>query len=334
MTAGTPALPRASALRPPAAERWRELRIVSRGDRVYRVALTLLALLLPLLLFFIVGELVAGAWPALKRFGFGFLTSSTWDPVAGQFGALPLIFGTLYSSLVAMVIAVPLALGAAIFLTEFAPRWLRTPVGTMIELLAGVPSVIYGLWGMFVLIPLLRDVLWPVLRPALSWLPFFEGAFYGPSVLAGGTILGIMCLPYITAVSREVLAAVPASQREAALGLGATRWEAVWTVILPYGRTGIFGAIILGLGRALGETMAVTMLIGNRHELSLSLVQPGYTIAAAIANEFAEAASSLHLSALVLAGLVLFLITVSVNACARWLIWRVARGSAVGSAAI
>jgi phosphate transport system permease protein len=310
------------------------LRIVSRGDRLYRTGLTTLALLLPLLLFFIVSELVVGSLPAVKQFGLGFLTKSTWDPVAGQFGALPLIFGTIYSSLVAMVIAVPLALGAAIFLTEFAPRWLRTPVGTLIELLAGVPSVIYGLWGLFVLIPLQRDILWPILRPVLSWLPFFKGPFYGPSVLAGGTILAIMCLPYIAAVSREVLLAVPAPQREAALALGATRWEAVWTVVLPYGRAGIFGAIVLGLGRALGETMAVTMLIGNRHEISLSIVQPGYTIAAAVANEFAEAASSMHLSALVLAGLVLFVITVAVNACARWLIWRVARGSAVGSAAI
>ncbi|MFI5279612.1 MAG: phosphate ABC transporter permease subunit PstC [Gemmatimonadales bacterium] len=321
-------------MRLPAVERWHELRIVSKGDKVYRAALLVLALVMPVLLIFIVGELVVGAWPALKQFGFSFLTRSIWDPVQGQFGALPLIFGTVYSSIVAMVIAVPLALGAAIFLTEFAPRWMRTPVGTMIELLAGVPSVIYGLWGMYVLIPLLREGIWPVIRPVVSWLPFFKGAFYGPSVLAGGTILAIMCLPYITAVSREVLMAVPASQREAALGLGATRWEAVWTVILPYGRAGIFGAVILGLGRALGETMAVTMLIGNRHELSLSLVQPGYTIAAAVANEFAEAASSMHLSALVLAGLVLFFITVAVNASARWLIWRVARGSAIGSSAI
>ncbi len=301
---------------------------------MYRVALTVTALALPLLLALILGELILGAWPALKAFGFGFLTRSVWDPVQGQFGALPLIFGTLYSSLVALAIAVPLALGVAIFLTEFAPLWMRTPVATMVELLAGVPSVIYGLWGMYVLIPLLRDVMWPVLRPVLSWLPLFKGAFCGPSVLAGGTILAIMCLPYIAAVSREVLRAVPAAQREAALALGATPWEAVWTVILPYGRTGIFGAIVLGLGRALGETMAVTMLIGNRHEISLSLTQPGYTIAAAIANEFAEAVSSMHLSALVAVGLVLFVITMLVNACARWLIWRVARGSAAGSAAI
>ncbi len=310
------------------------MQTVSRGDLIYRILLTILASLLPLLLAVILGELVVGAWPALSKFGFGFLVNSVWDPVAGQFGALPLIFGTLYSSLVAMVIAVPLALGVAIFLTEFAPRKLRTPVGTMVELLAGVPSVIYGLWGMFVLIPLQRDIIWPILKPVLSWLPFFKGAFYGPSVLAGGTILAIMCLPYIAAVSREVLLAVPPSQREAALGLGATRWEAVWTVILPYGRAGIFGAIVLGLGRALGETMAVTMLIGNRHEIGLSLLQPGYTIAAAIANEFAEAVSGMHLSALVYCGLVLFAITLLVNACARWLIWRVARGSAAGSSAI
>ena len=314
--------------------RWKALRTVSRGDVVYRAVLTGLALLLPLLLLTLAAELVTNAWPAIRRFGFGFFATSVWDPVAGRFGALPLIFGTLYSSLVAMAIAVPLALGVAIFLTEFAPRWLRRPVATLVELLAAIPSVIYGLWGIFVLLPLLRDTLWPVVRPALEWLPIFRGTFYGPSVLAGGIILAIMVLPYIAAVSREVLLAVPAAQREAALALGATRWEAVWTVVLPYGRTGIIGAVILGLGRALGETMAVTMVIGNRHEISASLVEPGYTIAAAIANEFAEAVSALHLSALFYAGLVLFVVTVAVNVVARLLIWRVARGSAAGSAAI
>jgi len=320
--------------RPSGGERWRDLRTVSRGDAVYRVALTAFAMVLPLLLGLIVAELLVGAWPAIQRFGLSFLTRSVWDPVQGDFGALPLIFGTLYTSLLALIISVPLAVGVAIFLTEFAPRWLRTPVATMVELLAAVPSVIYGLWGIFVLIPVLRDHLWPLARPALQWLPFFRGAFYGPSVLAAGVILAIMILPYVASVTREVLLAVPASQREAALALGATRWEAVWTVILPYGRTGILGAIILGLGRALGETMAVTMVIGNRHEISLAVVQPGYTIAAAIANEFAEAVSSLHLSALVYAGLALLAITVLVNGAARWLIWRVARGSAAGSAAL
>jgi len=328
-----PAAPPREA-RPRASGEWQALRGVSRGDVVYRVVLTALALILPALLLIIAGELVVGAWPAIRQFGAGFLTRSVWDPVVGDFGALPLIVGTLYTSLVAMVIAVPLALGVAIFLTEFAPRWLRRPVATLVELLAAVPSVIYGLWGVFVLLPVLRDGLWPMLRPALSWLPFFRGAFYGPSVLAAGVILSIMVLPYIAAVSREVLLAVPASQREGALALGATRWETVWTVILPYGRAGIVGAVILGLGRALGETMAVTMLIGNRHEISLSLIEPGYTIAAAIANEFAEAATDIHLSALVYIALVLFGLSVLINAIARWLIWRVARGSAAGSSAL
>jgi phosphate transport system permease protein len=301
---------------------------------LYRVLLTVLALALPFLLAMIAIELVVNAWPAIAQFGLGFFTHSTWDPVSGRFGALPLIFGTLYSSLVALLIAVPLALGVAIFLTEFAPRWMRTPVATLVELLAAVPSVIYGLWGIFVLIPLLRDHLWKVARPLLGWLPFFSGVFYGPSVLAAGVILSVMVLPYIAAVSREVLLAVPASQREAGLALGATRWETVWTVILPYGRAGIVGAVILGLGRALGETMAVTMVIGNRHEVSASLLQPGYTIAAAIANEFSEAVSNLHLASLFYVGAVLFLITIAVNALARVLVWRVARGSAVGSTAV
>ena len=301
---------------------------------IFRAVLTVLALLLPLLFVLIAAELVSAALPAFSRFGLSFLTRSVWDPVRGQFGALPLIFGTLYSSLVALAIAVPLALACAVFLTEFAPRWLRTPVATLIELLAAVPSVIYGLWGIFVLIPLLRDHLWPVVRPVLGHLPILSGVFYGPSVLAAGVILSVMVLPYIAAVSREVLLAVPADQREAGLALGATRWETVWGVVLPYGRTGIVGAVILGLGRALGETMAVTMVIGNRHEVSASLLQPGYTIAAAIANEFSEAVSDIHLSSLFLVGAVLFLITVIVNALARVLVWRVARGSAVGSTAI
>jgi len=322
------------APKPTAEERWRALRTVSRGDLIYRSVLTVLALLLPLLVVLIAVELVSNAMPAVHKFGFGFLAHSTWDPVRGQFGALPLIFGTLYSSLVALVIAVPLALGCAIFLTEFAPRWLRTPVATLIELLAAVPSVIYGLWGIFVLIPLLRDHFWPVARHVLGELPIFSGVFYGPSVLAAGVILAVMVLPYITAVSREVLLAVPPSQREAGLALGATRWETVTTVILPYGRAGIIGAVILGLGRALGETMAVTMVIGNRHEVSASLLQPGYTIAAAIANEFSEAVSDMHLAALFMVGAVLFLITIIVNTLARVLVWRVARGSAVGSTAI
>src|SRR6266550_2480736 len=202
------------------------------------------------------------------------------------------------------------------------------------ELLAAIPSVVYGLWGIFVLIPFLRTVVVPPLRATLGWTPFLSGVFYGNSLLAGGVILAIMIVPYIAAVSREVLLAVPVSQREAALGMGATRWEAVWTAVVPYGRAGLIGAVILGLGRALGETMAVTMLIGNRHDIGLSVLQPAYTMAAAIANEFSEATTNLYLSALFEVGLILFVITVAVNALARLMIWRVARGTAVGSRAL
>jgi phosphate transport system permease protein len=244
-----------------------------------------------------------------------------------------MIFGTLLSSVVALLLAVPLALGVAIYLTEFAPAWLRRPVGTLVELLAAIPSVVYGLWGIFVLIPLLRTYVVPPLQAVLGWTPFFSGTFYGNSMLAAGVILAVMVLPYISSVSREVLAAVPSSQREAALALGATRWEAVWSAVVPYGRAGILGAVVLGLGRALGETMAVVMVIGNRHDLSVSLAEPGITMAAVIANEFNEAAG-LQRSALFEVGLVLFGVTVAVNALARLLVWRVARGSAVGSRAI
>ncbi len=319
---------------PAPQRRWRALRGVNAGDRLYRAALTGLALALPLLLLTLLAELAVSAWPAIKRFGLPFLWNSVWDPVAGVFGAAPMIFGTLAASLLALVIAVPLALGVAIYLTEFAPKWLRQPVAFLVELLAAIPSVVYGLWGIFVLIPFLRSYVVPPLRAALGWTPLFSGVFYGNSLLAGAVILAIMIVPYIAAVSREVLLAVPRSQREAAVGMGATRWEAVWTAVVPYGRAGLIGAVILGLGRALGETMAVTMVIGNRHDISLSVLQPAYTMAAAIANEFSEATTDLYLSALFEVGLVLFVITVVVNAVARLLIWRVARGTAVGSRAL
>jgi phosphate transport system permease protein len=318
----------AAAPAPPPLER------ASYGDRVFRALLTLAALALPVLLGFLVYQLWTGSRLAIDRFGLGFVTSSTWDPVAEKFGAFPLIFGTLVSSLVALCIAVPLSLGVAIYLTEFAPKAIRQPVAFLIGLLAAIPSVVYGLWGIFVLIPLLRKTLFPLLRDTLGFLPLFQGPIYGPSMLAAGIILAIMVMPYIMSVSREVLLAVPDTQREASLALGATRWEAVVTTILPYARSGIIGAIILGLGRALGETMAVTMLIGNRHEIASSLFAPGYTMAAAIANEFAEAVGDLHLSALAYVALLLFLVTVLVNAGARLLIWRVARGSGAGSRAI
>jgi phosphate transport system permease protein len=306
----------------------------SHGDRVFKGLLTLGAVSIPVLLAFLVFELWSGARLAIGRFGLGFITTSVWDPVAEKFGAFPLIFGTLVSSLIALVIAVPLSLGVAIYLTEFAPKPIRQPVAFLISLLAAIPSVVYGLWGIFVLIPLLRKSVFPLLRDVFGFLPLFQGPIYGPSMLAAGIILAIMVMPYVMSVSREVLLAVPNTQREASLALGATRWEAVITTVVPYARSGIIGAIILGLGRALGETMAVTMLIGNRHEIAASLFSPGYTMAAAIANEFSEAVGDVHLSALAYVAFLLFVVTVLVNAGARLLIWRVARGSGVGSKAL
>jgi len=304
------------------------------GDRVFRLVLSLAALAVPVLLGFLVWELAQGSQLAIGRYGLSFLTTSVWDPVAEQFGALPLIFGTLVTSLIALLIAVPLSVGVAIFLVEFAPPIIRKPIGYLVELLAAIPSVVYGLWGIFVLIPFLRQTIFPALRGVLGFLPFFQGTIVGPSVLAAGIILAIMVMPYIMSVTREVLVAVPGSQREAALALGATRWEAAWTAVVPYARSGIVGAVILGLGRALGETMAVTMLIGNNHEISASLFKPGYTMAAAIANEFAEASTAIHLSALAYVALSLFGVTVVVNALARILIWRVSRGQTSGGAGL
>jgi len=304
------------------------------GDVAFRVVLTLGALAVPVLLGFVVWELYVGAELAVERFGFSFLTSSSWDPVAEEFGAAPLIFGTLLSALLALLIAVPLSLGVAIFLTEFAPMRIRQPIAFVIELLAAIPSVVYGLWGIFVLIPFLKAAVFPFLRDTLGFLPFFTGPIYGPSMLSASIILAIMVMPYIMSVSREVLLAVPPSQREAALALGATRWEATISAVVPYARSGIIGAVILGLGRALGETMAVTMLIGNRHEIAASLFAPGYTMAAAIANEFTEAVTDIHFAALSYVALVLFVVTVLVNAGARLLIWRVAKGRPAGGAGL
>lgn len=297
------------------------------GDRVYRVVTTGFAVVIPLLLGLIAFEVLVAAWPALREFGFGFLTSSQWDPVRQQFGAAPMIYGTIVSSLLALALATPLALGVAVFLTEYAPPWLRQPVSFLVDLLAAIPSVVYGLWGIFVLVPILRDHVTPFLRDTMGLgnTPFFAGTSYGFNMLSAGVILAIMVLPYISAVSREVLLAVPRAQREAALALGATRWEMIRDAVVPYARSGIFGGIILGLGRALGETMAVTMLIGNSKEISASLLAPGYTLASVIANEFAEASQELHVSALMACGAVLLGVTLVVNAIARWLVWRVGR---------
>jgi phosphate transport system permease protein len=299
------------------------------GDRIYSWLITAFALFIPILLAFIALEVGVAAWPALRRFGFAFLTSSTWDPVAEVFGAASAIYGTLVSSAIALLLATPLALGVAIFLSEFAPRWLRQPVGFLVDLLAAIPSIVYGLWAIFVLIPLLRVWIVPFFKDTLRLgsTPLFAGPAYGQSMLAAGIILAIMVLPYISSVSREVLLAVPRSQREAALALGATKWETIRGAVIPYAKSGIVGGIILGLGRALGETMAVTLVIGNRHDISASLLAPGYTMASLIANEFTEASKDIHLSALMAVGFVLFAITVIVNAIARWLVWQVSRGA-------
>jgi phosphate transport system permease protein len=262
-------------------------------------------------------ELYAGSRQALGHFGPGFLVHSTWDPVADKYGALPFIFGTLVSSLIALFIAVPLGVATALFLTEMAPLKLRQPVTTVIEMLAAVPSVIFGLWGIFALIPWLRDHLFQWLKSWLGFLPLFQGPIYGVSMLAGGIIVAIMILPIITSVSREILRSVPNLQREAAYALGATHWEVIRIAVLSYARRGVFGAAILGLGRALGETMAVTMVIGNRPEISASLFAPGYSLASVIANEFTEATSDLYLSSLFELGLVLLALTILVNAIAQ-----------------
>jgi phosphate transport system permease protein len=303
------------------------------GDRVYVAIITGFAVCVPLLLLLLFWEVARAGWPAFRTFGLEFLTSSAWDPVNHKFGAAPAIFGTIVTSIIALLIATPLALGVAIFLSEFAPRWLRQPVAFLVDLLAAIPSVVYGLWGIFVLLPILRQHVMPFLRDTLHLgaTPFFTGPAYGPSMLAAGLILAIMVLPYISSVSREVLLAVPRSQREAALALGATRWESIQKAVLPYARTGVIGGVILGLGRALGETMAVTMLIGNRHEISASLFAPGYTMASLIANEFSEASDDLHLSALMAVGFVLLVVTLIINALARWLVWRVSQRAGVGA---
>jgi phosphate transport system permease protein len=303
------------------------------GDALFRLLLLGAA---TLILVIVVGMIIALAFESklsLSQFGFGFLRSSDWNPVSSQFGALAFIYGTVVSSLIALVISVPLSLGIAIFLVEQAPPRVARPITFLVELLAAIPSVVYGLWGIFVLAPFLRVHVEPPLQRWLGWLPLFQGSITGIGLLTGGIILAIMVTPIISSVVRDVLAAVPGSQREAALALGATKWETT-RVVLVNGAPGIAGAVILGLGRAIGETMAVTMVIGNRAHISLSLFEPSYTIASAIANEFTEATQDLYLSALVELGLILFLVTFVVNAIARILVWSVTRKtSGVGAAA-
>jgi phosphate transport system permease protein len=295
-------------------------------DRVYHGVLLLLALVLPTLFLFIIYRVGASSWLAIRTFGADFLARSDWDPVAGKFGALPFIFGTVVSSILAVVVALPFALGLAIFLSELAPGWIAGPLAFATDLLAAIPSVVYGLWGIFVLVPWLRFTIeQPVAHALGDSIGFLSGPAYGVSIFAAGVILAIMIVPFISAVSREVIAAVPRAQREAAYALGATKWEVVRKAVLPAALPGVFGAVMLGLGRALGETMAVTMVIGNRPEVPSSIFHPGYTMASVLANEFTEASGDLYLSALMEIGLVLLGVTILVNAIARLLVWRIAR---------
>ena len=299
------------------------------AERIFRAATFVAALLVLTLLGGIVLALIKGSWPALSHFGLGFLTRSVWNPVTEQFGALAPIYGTVVTSAIAMLIAVPFSFGIAIFLTELAPAWLKRPVGIAIELLAAVPSIIFGIWGLFVLSPLLQQHVQPWLIEHVGPIPaigkLFQGPPFGIGILTAGLVLAIMVLPFIAAVMRDVFQTVPDVLKESAYGLGATTWEVIWNVVVPHSRAGIVGGVMLGLGRALGETMAVTFVIGNAHRVSPSLLAPGTTISASIANEFTEAVGTLYTSALIAQGVVLFVITFAVIASARLMLMRLSR---------
>src|SRR6201988_3960480 len=298
------------------------------ADRVFGWAILACALIVLCLLGLIVWQLVSRSQLSWHAFGWKFFWGQDWDPVNDHYGALPFVFGTLVSSLLALILAVPLSIGVGVFTTEMCPKWLRGPLSFTTELLAAIPSVIYGLWAIFVLVPLLRSYVQPFLAKTLGWTGLFEGPPYGIGMLAAGIILAIMIVPIISAITREVMTAVPQQQREAVLALGATRWEMIRTGVLRNARAGILGGVILGLCRALGETMAVTMVIGNRPEIARSLFAPGYTMASVSANEFSEATGDVYLSALIEIGLALFLVTLIVNALARLLVWSITGGTA------
>jgi phosphate transport system permease protein len=299
----------------------------SLADNSFAAVMLICACSIFAIVLFIFGILVVHSRPSLMAFGFKFFTRQAWDPVSGDFGALPFIFGTLATSLLALCMAVPLALGVAVFLTELCPRPLRAPISFLTELLAAIPSVVYGLWAVFVLVPLMRDVLGPFLVKVFGWTGLFDGANFGVGLLTASIILAIMILPIISSLTRDIMNAVPNSQREAVLALGATRWEMIRIGVLRNSRIGIVGAIMLGLGRALGETMAVTMVIGNHPNISKSLFAPANTLASVIAGEFSEATGDLYLSALIEIGLALFLVTIVVNAIARLMVWAVTRNA-------
>jgi phosphate transport system permease protein len=297
------------------------------ADSTFAAVMLLCALSIFAIVIFILSILILRSHLSLAQFGWKFFTRSAWDPVSGDFGALPFIYGTLATSFLALLMAVPLALGVAIFLTELCPQALRAPISFLTELLAAIPSVVYGLWALVVLVPLMRDVIGPFLVKFLGWTTLFDGANFGVGLLTASMILAIMVLPIISSLTRDIMNAVPNSQREAVLALGATRWEMIRIGVLRNSRIGIVGAIMLGLGRALGETMAVTMVIGNHPNISKSLFAPANTLASVIAGEFSEATSDLYLSALIEIGLALFLVTIVVNAIARLMVWAVTRNA-------
>ena len=294
------------------------------GDVLFKNFTLLFALAILLMVIVMAFEMVRGAQPSLAKFGWSFLSGSTWDPVRDEYGALPFMWGTIASSLLALIIALPLGISTAILLSELAPRWLETPLSFLVELLAAIPSIVYGLWGIFILVPWLRKDAEPFLAKSLGFLPFFKGTPYGFGMLAAGLILAVMIVPIIVSITRDVLRAIPNSQREAAFALGATRWEAT-RIVLSAGKSGMLGAALLGLGRAVGETMAVTMVIGNRSDISLSLFNPAYSMASVIANEFSEATSQLYVSSLIEIALLLFAVTIVLNALARGIVWTTTR---------
>ncbi len=296
------------------------------GDFVFRHLTFLFALLVALILGGVLVALVQGAWPALHAFGFSFLYTSAWNPVTNKFGALAPIYGTLVTSTIAMVVGIPVAFGVAVFVTEISPIWLKRPLSTMIELLAAIPSIIYGIWGLFVFAPFVQEHIQPAIIDTFGRLPGIGGLFAGPplgiGVLTAGFILAIMVLPFISSIMRDVFETVPPMLKESAYGLGATRSEVVWRIVLPFTRIGVVGGVMLGLGRALGETMAVTFVIGNAHRISASILQPGTTISASLANEFTEAVGDLYVSSLIALGFILFVITFIVLAIAKLLLLR------------
>ena len=298
-------------------------------DGVFRKITLFFALLVLAILAAIIGSLIVGGYPAMEKFGFGFLTSRAWNPVTHEYGALNAIYGTVMTSLIALLIGVPLSFGIAVFLTELCPVWLRRPLGTAVELLAGIPSIIYGIWGLFVFAPIFADHVQPFLTKTLGTVPIVGALFQGPAmgigVLAAGIILAVMIIPFIASVMRDVFEVVPSVLKESAYGLGATTWEVVRNIVLPYTKAGVVGGIMLGLGRALGETMAVTFVIGNAPRIAASLYAPGNSIASTLANEFAEASDVLHVSSLISLGLVLFLITLVVLTLAKLMLAQLAK---------